>query len=78
MNYTIVFSGILFLLFTTSLASEVEDAAKAKAKGSKRKLFFQIITSLAFLLCKFDFFFYFRIESVLHCDFPKFGLQIGK
>ena len=74
MNYTIVFSGILFLLFTTSLASELEDAAKAKAKGSKRKLFFQVTMRLY----KFDFFFYFRIESVFHCDFPKFGLQIGK
>ena len=39
MNYTIVFSGILFLLFATSLASEAEDAAKARAKGSKCKLF---------------------------------------
>ena len=53
MNYTIVFSGILFLLFATSLASEAEDAAKAKAKGSKRKLFFQVTMRLY----KFDFFF---------------------
>ena len=33
--------------------------------------------SLAFL-CNFDLFFYFSIESVFHCDFPKFGLQICK
>jgi len=44
MNYTIVFSGILFLLFTTSLASEIEDAAKAKAKGSKQLSLFSIVT----------------------------------
>ena len=77
MNYTIVFSGILFLLFTTSLASEIEDAAKAKAKGSKRKLHSNYYDTPCLKISNNNFEF-FRIEFVFHCDFPKFGLQICK